>query len=174
MAGLLGQRAVLAPAGHAGVDEPRVPGHALVGSDPEPLGDTGAVRLDQDVGALDETEHRVASSGGLEIEGDVAPATPERVTGRRRLRLLPIDAHHRRAEVGQQRRRERRGALGPELDDLQSVERAAAHRRASAGPPPPLFGGDSTSSTRSASSIRSRSSGSARSSPVSSVMRATR
>ena len=38
VAGGLGQRALLAPAGHAPVDEPRVPGEAVVRSDAEPLG----------------------------------------------------------------------------------------------------------------------------------------
>ena len=55
--GRLGERAVLAPAGHAGVHEPRVAGEARLGADPEPFGDAGPVPLEERVGLLDEAQH---------------------------------------------------------------------------------------------------------------------
>ena len=61
------ERAALAPAGHAAVDEARVAGEADVGSDAEAFGDAGPVPLDQDVGALDELQHELlalAAGGG--------------------------------------------------------------------------------------------------------------
>ena len=54
--GSLRERTVLAPAGHPAVDEPRVAGEAVVRAQAEPLGDAGAVTLQEHVGALDEGE----------------------------------------------------------------------------------------------------------------------
>ena len=81
VAGLLSQRAVLAPPGHAGVHEPWVPGHALDRADPESLGDTRAVRLDQDVGAFDRVEQRLPARRRLQIEAEVVAATREGIAG---------------------------------------------------------------------------------------------
>ena len=47
-----GERTVLAPAGHARVDEPRVARPARVGPDAEPFGDAGPEALEQHVGLL--------------------------------------------------------------------------------------------------------------------------
>ena len=56
-------RTVLAPAGHAPVDELRVPGEAGVRSDAEPLGDARPEPLDERVGLLDEREHGLDAVG---------------------------------------------------------------------------------------------------------------
>ena len=56
-------RTVLAPAGHAAVDELRVPGEAGVGPDAEPLGHAGPEALDERIGLLDEREHRLDPVG---------------------------------------------------------------------------------------------------------------
>ena len=58
VAGRLGVRAVLAPAGHAAEHQLRVAGEALVGPDAEPFHDAGAEALDERVGRLDQIEQR--------------------------------------------------------------------------------------------------------------------
>ena len=58
VAGGVGVRAVLAPAGHAAVDEPRVAGEADVGAEAEALGHAGPEALDERVGLLDELRAR--------------------------------------------------------------------------------------------------------------------
>jgi len=70
VAGHGGVRAVLAPAGHAAVDEEGVAGQAGVGPDPEPLGHAGRKSLDQGVGALDESEDQLDGVGVLEVDAD--------------------------------------------------------------------------------------------------------
>ena len=47
VAGRLGQRPGLSPAGHPAVDQPRVAGPAVLGAEPETLGGAGAQALDQ-------------------------------------------------------------------------------------------------------------------------------
>ena len=74
VAGGLRVRAVLAPAGHAAVDELRVAGEADVGPDAEPLGHAGPEALDERVGLLDEREHGLDAVGRLEVDADRAPA----------------------------------------------------------------------------------------------------
>ena len=74
VAGGLRHRTVLAPAGHAAVDELRVAGEARVGAEAEPLGDAGPEALDQRVGLLDEREHRLDAVGLLQVDADRAPA----------------------------------------------------------------------------------------------------
>ena len=70
VAGRLGQRAVLSPAGHPAVDQPRVDRVALLGADPEPLGHAGSHPLDQQVGALGQLEHGGRGLRLLEVQGD--------------------------------------------------------------------------------------------------------
>lgn len=57
------ERAVLAPAGHPAVDEPRIAGVAVGGADAEPLGDSGAEALDEHVGPLDQVQHAGGALG---------------------------------------------------------------------------------------------------------------
>ncbi len=115
VAGGLRERPVLAPAGHAAVDEPRVAREADVGAEPEPLHHAGPEALDQRVGLLDQrsaaatpsaclrssaTERRPRSarrSGGVAVVAAAAPGA--------------VDAHHVGAQVGEQHRR--RTAPGP-------------------------------------------------------------
>src|SRR5207344_3308912 len=73
--GGLRHRTVLAPPGHAAVDELRVAGEAHVGTETEPLGDAGPVTLGQCVSLLDEAEHQLHAFGLLEVDADrAAPA----------------------------------------------------------------------------------------------------
>ena len=56
-------RTVLAPAGHAPVDEALVAGQARVGPDPEALGHAGAEALDQPVGRSTRSSTSSTASG---------------------------------------------------------------------------------------------------------------
>ena len=133
VAGGLGVRAVLAPAGHAPVDEPGVAGEAGVGAEAEPLHDAGAEALDEAVGLLDERQHGLDAVGVLEVDADRAPPAVEHV-GRRSGRvaaadvLRPVDADHVGAHVGQHHGAERTGADAGDLDDLQALE-GSGHQR---------------------------------------------
>ena len=60
--GPLGQRPLLAPAGHPRVDQPRVAGQHLVGTEAEPLQDAGPQTLDQHVGVVEQAEQDLAAA----------------------------------------------------------------------------------------------------------------
>ncbi len=133
MARALGVRAVLAPAGHAAVDEALVAGEALVGSEAEPLGDAGPVALEEDVGVLHEVEQQLEALGRLEVQGHRAAAAGEDVgAGAAHLQAAtaggPVDADHVRPEVGEHHRRERPRADPGDLDDLDAVQHTHAAR----------------------------------------------
>ena len=68
------ERTVLAPPGHAGVDEPVVAGAARVGADAEPFGDAGPEALEQHVGLLAQTEHDLGRVRMLEVDAGAAAA----------------------------------------------------------------------------------------------------
>ena len=127
VAGGLGQRAVLAPAGHPAVDQPRVAGQALVGADAEPLGDAGAHALDEHVGLRDELHERREGVGVLEVHRHARPAAGEQVglagSGAGGAAGL-LDADHVGPEVGEDRRRVRPRTDAGDLDDLDALERA--------------------------------------------------
>ena len=89
VAGGLGVGAVLAPAGHAAVDELGVAGQAVIRADAEALGHAGAEALDEHVGLLDHGEHRLDALRALEVDADRAAAAVQDVGGRR----LGVAAH---------------------------------------------------------------------------------
>ena len=123
------ERAVLAPAGHPAVDQPRVAGQAVVGAEPEPLGGAGAHALEQHVGVLDEREHGLDRLGALQVERDARPAAGEQVglAGARADRAArPLDPDHVGAEVGQDRRGVRPGPDPGDLDDPDAPQRSGA------------------------------------------------
>ena len=127
--GGLRHRTVLAPAGHAAVDELRVAGEAHVGAEAEPLGHAGPEALDQRVGLLDEAQHRLDAVGVLQVDADRAPAAVQRLevrlVERRRVDLLrPVDAHDVGAHVGEQHPGERARPDPGELDDLHALQRS--------------------------------------------------
>ena len=126
MPGRVRERPVLAPAGHASVDEARVPGEADVGPEPQPLGDPRPEPLDERVGLLDQAQDGLHAVGMLQVDGDVASAArvehePAR-PGRALDELDPLHPHHLGAHVGQQRARERSRPDPGELDDLHPVQ----------------------------------------------------
>ncbi|RPK45394.1 hypothetical protein EES40_13265 [Streptomyces sp. ADI93-02] len=123
----LGQRPVLAPAGHPPVDEPRVALQAGVGAYAEAFGDPRAVALDQDVGALDEVEDLPGSALGLQVDEDrplVAVGEVEGGFDADHRASRPVDAHHVGAEVGEEHRGERTRADARQFDDAHSGQRA--------------------------------------------------
>ena len=79
VAGGLRHRTVLAPAGHAAVDELRVAGEADVGTEAEALGHARPVALDQRVGLLDQPQHQLDAFGVLQVDADRAPAAVQRL-----------------------------------------------------------------------------------------------
>ena len=68
-----GERAVLAPPGHAAIDQLRVAFETSLRPDAEPLGDTGAKSFDQGVRALDHPEHHPGAVGMAEVDRGRAP-----------------------------------------------------------------------------------------------------
>ena len=82
----VGERTLLAPAGHAAVDEARVPREADVGAEPEPLHHARPEALDQHVGLLDQPEHGLDAVRLLQVDADAPPAAIQEVE-RRRLRI---------------------------------------------------------------------------------------
>ena len=75
----LRHRTVLAPPGHAPVDELRVAGEAHVGAEAEALGHAGPEALEQRVGALDELQHELDALGVLQVDADRAAAAVQRL-----------------------------------------------------------------------------------------------
>ena len=73
------ERALLAPARHAAVDQARVAREADVGAEPEPLHHARAEALDQRVGAARPAQHGGDALGVLQIDADAAPAAREEV-----------------------------------------------------------------------------------------------
>ena len=115
----LRQRAVLAPAGHAAVDQPRVARRQHLGAEAEPLHHAGPKALDQHVGALDQAQRHVArraaaSGRARSIRGR---ATARRCAARSARHALAVPARlpadrcgSRRRPVGQHHPGERRRA----------------------------------------------------------------
>ena len=64
VADVAGERTVLAPPGHARVDEPLVAGAARVGADAEALGDAGTEPFEQHVGLLAQPQDDLGARRG--------------------------------------------------------------------------------------------------------------
>ena len=125
----IGERALLAPAGDAAVDEARIAREARVGPEPEALGDAGAKTFDQRVGALDELQHELDGFGPLQVELDRAAAAQQEVVFARPLqpeigRRLSLDADDGRAELGEQHRAHRARPDAGQLDDFGARQRS--------------------------------------------------
>ncbi|MDH6566527.1 hypothetical protein M2160_001548 [Streptomyces sp. SAI-117] len=112
---------------------------AVLGADPEALGDAGAVALDEDVGAGGEVEHARGSLGGLEVDdhralvavGDVAVRVD-----RERGAAGAGDLDDVGPEVGEEHAGERAGADTGQLDHAHAGERAGPGRRCRCHPAP--------------------------------------
>ena len=126
--GRLRERSALAPPGHPAVDQARVAGRTLVGTDTEPLGGARPHPLDQDVRLGDQVEHGRDRGRVLEVHGHARAAAVEQVV-RSAGEQLPAGAlhpDHVGAEVGQDHAGVRGGADAGDLDDLDATEGAGA------------------------------------------------
>lgn len=127
--GGVGQRAVLAPAGHPAVDELRVAGVAVGRADAEPLGDPGAEALDEHVGALDQVEDAGGAVGGLQVDEDGALVAVGDVVGGvdgESAAAGAVDPYDVRSQVGEEHGGERARPDARQLDDAHARERAVA------------------------------------------------
>ena len=123
MAGGLRQRAVLAPSGHAAIDQARIAREHHVGPEPEPLHHAGTKAFDQRVGIGQQIEHLRDRGLVLEVEFDHLASAP----GHRFQILLgadPIERDHLGAHVGQHHAGERAGSDAGEFDDAKTGQRA--------------------------------------------------
>ncbi|MQY14702.1 hypothetical protein SRB5_48780 [Streptomyces sp. RB5] len=124
--------AVLAPAGHPPVHQPGVAGAAVVGADAQPLGDAGAVALDQDVGPLHEVEDGGLPVRVLEVEEDGSLVAVGQVVLRGDAQPRPagtVDAYDVGPEVGEEHRGEGTGSDSGELHHPDTVQRTCARHR---------------------------------------------
>ena len=124
--GRFGERAVLPPAGHPAVHQPRVACPAGGGSDAEAFGDPGPVALDERVGGRGEPQHDLGAAGMLQVDDDppLAPACDVLVEGDRRRRAArPVHPDHLGAEVGEQHPAERSRPDPRQLDNPHTGQR---------------------------------------------------
>ncbi len=140
MAGGMRKRALLPPAGHPGVDQPRVAGKADVWTQPKAFHDPGPESFDQRVRALRKSEQRLGTGGALQVESHRPPAAVHGVSaGVGRLPALlvvaarggarePIHPDDIRAHVGEQHRPERRWAQASHLQHPHARERPGHER----------------------------------------------
>ncbi len=124
-------RAVLAPSGHATVDETRVARAALGRTDPEPLGDPRAEAFDEHVGAFDEVEHLGMLRRVLQVRVDDDAVTQDMGGGLVGPRAGPHHPQHGGTQVAEQHRRVRSRADASQFEYLDARE-CAVH--VSAGP----------------------------------------
>lgn len=68
VAGGLGERAFLAPAGHASIDELGIAGEADIGAEAQPLGDAGPEGLGHAIGLLDQTQNDLDAFLALQVD----------------------------------------------------------------------------------------------------------
>ena len=130
VAGRLRERTLLAPARHAAVDEARIAREADVGAEAEPLHHAGPEALDQRVGLLDQTQHRVDALGLLQVDADRAPAARQEVEARlaRDRRRCTLWARSTRSTSAPMSASiiagEGPGADARDLDDANSIQRS--------------------------------------------------
>lgn len=129
--GALGERALLAPAGHPAVDECRVADVAGRGAHAEAFGDARPVALDQDVGAFGQVEDDAGAVRGLQVDdhralvavGDVVQGVHGQARAAR-----PVDADDIGTEVGEEHGGERSRADAREFHHAHTGERAVPGR----------------------------------------------
>ncbi len=122
--GAIGQRAVLAPAGHAPVDEARIAFQRDVRAQAHALGHARTEALEQHVGLLDEPEHPLDIRRVLEVGLDDGAPAPLRALHESGQHAGALHAHDVRAEVGQQQCRVRAGPDPGQFDNPDARERA--------------------------------------------------
>lgn len=127
----VGERAVLAPAGHPPVDEFRIAGVTGLGADAEAFRDAGPVALDQDVGPFGQVEDPGRAALGLEVDDHGPLVAVGDVVGRIDREAGAVGAvhpHDVRSQVGQQHGGERAGSDARQFDDTHPGEGAVPRR----------------------------------------------
>jgi hypothetical protein len=122
-----GQRPVLPPPRHPGVDQPRVAGQADLGTNPDAFGHARPETLEQHIRDLGQPEQRVDRARVLQVEHGRPAAAVDQLTLRpRRGGPGPVDAQHRRALICEHHGAERPRSDARELEHPHPGQRPAA------------------------------------------------
>ncbi|MCY1361398.1 hypothetical protein D9M69_480640 [compost metagenome] len=127
VAGGLGQRPLLAPAGHAAIDQPGIERQAHVRPQAQALHDAGAHAFDQRIAVLRQLQHGANALGTLQVDADGALAALVERAGPHidffaRL-FAALHQHHIGAEVGEQHAAERPRPQASDFQHLQTGQR---------------------------------------------------
>ena len=114
----------LSPAGHAPVDERRVPFEADIGTETQALHDAGSKTFDQYVVALDELEYRLHAAGILQVDGDAPASARQHIGAAGGLAggAGTVHAHDLGAHIRQHHAAERPGPDALQFDHFESRE----------------------------------------------------
>ena len=117
------QRAVLAPAGHAAIDQGGIDGVALLRAQAQALHAAGAHAFDEDVGLGHQLQHQGAALGGFEVGKDRALAPVEQIARDGQAAVAGAhQADHVGPQVGQVHGAERAGAQAANFQHAQGVQ----------------------------------------------------
>ncbi|MNI68220.1 hypothetical protein D3C73_1239010 [compost metagenome] len=122
------QRPVLAPAGHAAVDEARIVGQQHVGAEAQALHHAGAEAFDQAVGGAGEVADQGGAFGRLQVGLDQTGAAAVQGIARIGRGAGAVDQHHLGPMIGQHHAAEGGRADAADFNDGQAVE-SSAHTR---------------------------------------------
>ena len=137
-----GQRTRLPPTGHARIDQARMGGAQVLGTEPEPFHRPGAEALDEHVRIREEPTQDRGSIRVLEVQHERTPPAPHRHVGQHcgvSLSTRTVDADHVRSEIGQQHDAVRRRPQACQLDDSDACERSETMLRDRHRPPLPAL-----------------------------------
>ena len=130
------ERSLLAPAGHAAVDELPIAGKKNVGTEPKALHHAGAEAFDQRVGRRNQAQRRIDTGRLLQIDRNRALAAveqrkaagvEERNVARVCIRDFAVDDEHAGAEVRENHSAEWPRADAGELDNADALQRTHAN-----------------------------------------------
>ena len=125
MAGAVGERTALTPAGHPAVHQFRVALVAHLRSQAKTFHDPGTESLDEAVGLVYEAQHHLDRPRHLEVEGDGSPAAVEDVeTIPAAGGALAIDADDLGSLVCEHHCAERARSDAGDLDDPETAQRS--------------------------------------------------
>src|SRR5262249_8020779 len=119
----LRERTVLAPTGHAAVDELRIALQAHVGAEPQALRDAWTEALEEPVCTISEPEDELDAALALQIHADRSPIAREHIAGTPTALRDPVDTDHFRAHIGEHHSAERARPDACKLDDADAVQR---------------------------------------------------
>jgi len=149
-----GQRPVLSPPGHPGVDQPGIAAQADVGPGAQALGHPRPEALEQHVGRVDEPEQRVDGAGVLQVQHRGPAAAVQQLLLGPEPSGGAVDAQHGRAGIGEHHGAERRGPDAREFEHPHPGQRPvprllrtwsrSAHVGATSGAGRPWPGADTT------------------------------